>query len=214
MTGMLDRISSLGEEAGGKLSRRAFLAGTMAVTVGGAERAVERAGLASRSASGPPVLTVDDLVGGSSYVEWRVDPADAPLSSALDLAVSAFTPADGTVAAFLATASADGPRSVESAIFPANGFADALVAATDDWVGQEHTGTTTRTAHGADAVSWMTVSGSNVDAIRVEILPSGHLGVIAASGSRETQLDPETAVQRYASVVRPRAEARLSEDDT
>ena len=213
MTGMIDRVSSLGEEAGSGLSRRVFLAVAMAATVGGAERAVERAGFATEPASGPPVLTIDDLVGGSSYVEWHVDPTDAPLSSALDRAAPAFSPVDGTVAAFLATASADGPKSVESAIFPASGSEDALVAATDDWVAQEHTGTTTRTAHGADAVSWVTASGSNVDAIRVDILPSGHFSVMAASGSKDVPLDPETAIERYVSTVRPRAEARFAEDD-
>lgn len=190
------------------LSRRAFVAASAAgATLGSAAVASRSTGtdgddpLPTRS-----VLAREDLVDGDAYVRWRVDPVEAPLSRHLASKMSGFDPAAGLVTGFVATASADGPAVVESAIFPdAEGLDDAI----DEWVAEAHAGTTTRTTPDEHAVEWVSTGEHEREVLRLDRLPEAYVAITTASGARGAALDPRAAANYYAGLVRSRASERL-----
>lgn len=199
-------ISTPPNEVSG-FSRRSFLlTSTLAGFIGGSFTT----GITRAEVDEVPdnaILTVDDL--GGDYVEWRVDPLTAPLASHLSSIGIEFAPEDGTVAGFVATAAATGPKSVESAIFQIDVESARIVDAVDEWVDVAHTGTTARSTLDATAVQWVSVAESSVDVLRLDFLPGASFAVTTAAGDPEGALGPQEAVERYAKTVRNRAGVRF-----
>lgn len=195
-------------EAG--LHRREFMilsatGAALGVGVASTERAA-----ASGDGSVPSrsVLGAEDLVDGEAYVEWRVDSETAPLSQHLDATVAGFTPADGIVAGFVATARAEGPASVESAVFPGAGTHPGIADAVDDWIRREHAGTTTRTSVEPGIEVWSSTAESRAEVHRVDRVAGDVLAITTASGDVDSTLDPRSAVAYYAGIVRSKVNQR------
>lgn len=187
------------------LPRRIFLTASVtgAIVTGGVAGTSQDEDSNVDTAPRRSVLGIEDLVDADAYVRWRVDPDAAPLSSYLDSEVPEFDSQAGTVAGFLATSDADGPSTVESAIFPTGGAERSVIVAADDWVCREYSNPTrTPAEHGT--TQWTARTGTTIDTLQIDLLPADRVAVTAASGDERQTIDPNTAVERYAKTVRTR----------
>lgn len=197
------------DSSSSSLSRRGFIIlSTASAAVGTGETVgAEAAATGASDRTADLVLEREDLPDAESYVEWAVDPASAPLATTLADAVEGFDPATGAANGFVATSAAEGPRSIESAVYPGSS-PDAVVAATDTWVHQARDDPDARTVRHEPAsgvVQWETTYSDGLDVLRLDRLPDGTLSFTGATGAGTASRSVRRWVVRCADVTRDRA---------
>jgi hypothetical protein len=193
-------------DRGPVLSRRGLLAASGTTLCGVALSGVsttQRGPIAPETA----LLTETDLhsPGTESYVTWET--SEAPLLDRFQRTVPGFTVASAASRSFRADPGESVPTVVESGVIALDGVeAMPLVRATAGWLEDRlpADGATAEAMHTATASQWRTRAGGAHDIIRLH-LGGDALLVTIATGDPESDLSPEAAVERYATVMRRRA---------